>query len=109
MVSMINIAQLVRSTAFATCLLFSCKPKEKDNTSPPSAEAKSYLPAIELESKVFTYAPEMDITTCEALAQCDCCAGNLLFVNSTHFVKIDYCEGDRVYRTGTYSIENQTV
>lgn len=104
-----NITQLLRSIAFVTCLLFSCKPKEKDNASVPSAEAESYLPAIELENKVFTYAPEMDITNCEALAQCDCCAGNLLFVNSTHFVKIDYCEGDRVYRTGTYSIENQTV
>lgn len=64
---------------------------------------------IKLVGKVLTYAPEIDITSCEALAQCDCCAGNYLFINDREFISIDYCEADVIYSKGTYNIRDSVV
>lgn len=65
--------------------------------------------SLDLLGKVLTYAPQIDITTCEVLAQCDCCAGNYLFINKRDFVAIEYCGADKSYSRGTYEIQDRIV
>lgn len=71
-------------------------------------DPKNSLP-IKLNGKVLTYAPDLDITTCEIIGMCDCCSGNYLFINEQEFIAIEYCEADRLYFKGTYEINNRTV
>lgn len=73
------------------------------------ADESPLLPALQLNGQVLLYASEIDVTTCEALAPCDCCAGNYLFINDRQFIQIDYCEGDRRYRKGEYEFKNDRV
>ena len=91
-----------------TLALIACETKKQQNDNRQADESQQ-LPALQLNGQVLLYAPEMDITTCEALAPCDCCAGNYLFINDRQFIQIDYCEGNRRYRKGEYEIKNQQV
>ena len=55
-----------------------------------------------LVGQVYFYAPELDIALCQANGACDCCSGQILFLNDSDFVLIDYCESDADYNKGTY-------
>jgi hypothetical protein len=71
-------------------------------------DPKNSLP-IKLNGEVLTYAPDLDITTCEVIGMCDCCSGNYLFINEQEFIAVEYCEADKIYFKGTYEIKNRTV
>lgn len=97
---------------FASVLAFAmiaCKTEKQGNDKGERPELTAQIPPVNLTGQVMMYAPEMDITTCEALAQCDCCAGIYLFIDDRQVIQMDYCEGDRRYRKGTYEIRNQEV
>lgn len=51
----------------------------------------------------------MDITTCEAMGECDCCSGHFAFINENDVVMIVYCEADRTYHRGSYQINGPAV
>lgn len=58
---------------------------------------------------VFFFAPKLDKSTCEVYGDCECCWDNILFIDDYRFIRIYYCEADRNYRRGTYSIKNDSI
>ncbi len=63
------------------------------------------VPAFEradLSGEVFFIGPEIDSVKAEIVADCDCCASDLAFINDSSFIFISRClEGD-IYVKGTY-------
>ncbi len=94
-----------RISVFLTILVLSCTVKTEKETS----SGTSVLSSESLIGKVFTYGPEMDVTTCEIIAMCDCCAGNYLFINDEDFVAIDYCTDSKLYAAGKYEIKGDQI
>jgi hypothetical protein len=87
--------------------LFSC-----DRTESTQADSKSFSDSTgisimtSLSGQVYLYAPEIDSLTCEATGACDCCSGNLIFLNDSAFISMDYCESSTSYSKGTYQFLN---
>lgn len=83
-------------------IITNTKPVQKSTT-------KIFIPE-DFKSKVFFIGPNLDSTKVEILAECDCCASNLVFLTKNRLLGIDYCESDTFYTTGNYKIiENQLV
>ncbi|UMY64369.1 MULTISPECIES: hypothetical protein [unclassified Flavobacterium] len=82
--------------------LFSCQDRTADHSVHTIADTK---PAkLDVAGQVYFYAPELDKKTCEAYGECDCCSGNILFLDERTFLTIDICESDVSYYKGTYKI-----
>lgn len=62
-----------------------------------------------LAGQVYIYAPEIDTTTCKATGACDCCSGNIYFLNDSIFIKVDICESNIAYSKGVYRIKKDFV
>jgi len=58
----------------------------------------------QLAGQVFILAEKYDNTTCEIVAECDCCASDLFFLNSKDFALISRCLFNDTYYKGTYLI-----
>ncbi len=86
--------------------LFSCNERITDKSVQTITEEHSTL---NLSGQVFFYAPELDMATCEAFGQCDCCSGSFLFLNDTDFLAMNVCEADNWYCKGKYNIGNSNV
>jgi hypothetical protein len=100
----------LRLLAFFTILfcycLVSCNTStdKKKNLNPEDSIIASVL-----KGQVYTYAPELDTTTYQAVGYCDCCSGNHLFIDDSIFVTIDLCEASASYSKGKYIVENGRV
>lgn len=57
-----------------------------------------------LNGSVFFIGPELDSVNVEIVADCDCCASNLAFMNDTSFVYVERCLGGDVYVKGNYLV-----
>lgn len=90
--------------------LISCDRTEtKTSDDVVQAEFVSIVPTISLARQLYFYAPELDTVTCEATGACDCCSGQILFLNDSEFVSIDYCESDADYCKGKYHLANNNL
>ncbi|MES2629581.1 MAG: hypothetical protein V4616_11485 [Bacteroidota bacterium] len=81
-------------------------PVKETSTTP---EQKDSIAAAPYAGKVFFFAPKLDQVTCEVFGDCDCCWDNVLFIDDYRFVRIYYCESDKTYRRGTYTVRNDSV
>lgn len=59
-----------------------------------------------LSGKVYLYGPAFDSATCKAVADCDCCGGDILFYNDSTYILIDYCENEISYHKGLYTLND---
>lgn len=105
---MLNKKNIFRYLEFWVCLFFlpviySCNSNTDKHNDPKD------ISPITLKGEVLTYAPDLDVTTCEVIGMCDCCSGNYLFINEQEFIAIEYCEADKLYFKGSYEIKNRTV
>jgi hypothetical protein len=62
-----------------------------------------------LAGQVYLFAPELDTTTCTVSGACDCCLSNVLFLNDTEFIVVNYCGADDYVSQGTYRADGSTV
>ncbi|NOS92970.1 MAG: hypothetical protein HOP30_13685 [Cyclobacteriaceae bacterium] len=58
----------------------------------------------QLSGQVFILAERYNNTTCEIVADCDCCASDLFFLNGKDFALINRCLFNDTYFKGTYQI-----
>lgn len=63
----------------------------------------------DIVGQLYFYGPELDSVTCKATGSCDCCTSNLLFLNDSAFVALDYCIGGNTYYKGTYKIDKNSI
>lgn len=92
---------LITAAAITGCNEPAPAPKSKPASLPELANA--YV------GKVFFFAPKLDKTTCEVYGDCECCWDNLLFIDDVRFIRIYYCDADQDYRSGTYSVRNDSI
>ncbi len=86
--------------------LFSCKSNTADKTLMTAGDS---LTKINLAGQLYVTAPDFDTVLCRATGECDCCSGNVLFLNDSEFVAVNYCVGNDTYYKGTYRQKNNTV
>ena len=77
------------------------------NSGKPLSIAKIKIDFIDahktdLSETVFFIGPELDSTAVDIIADCDCCASNLAFVNDSSFIYIELCMGGNSYIKGSY-------
>lgn len=99
-----NLKLLIPSVILA--LLFGCSPENKQNDIDPGERKNS---ASALTGKVYFYAPAFDSLNCQAVGDCDCCSGYVVFVNDSQFVLIDHCEASSMYYKGTYRFVRENL
>lgn len=87
--------------------LFSCQDRTADNSVHTITETKPSK--LNVSGQVYFYAPEFDKNRCEAYGECDCCSGNILFLDERTFLTIDICESDVWYYKGKYKIVDGNV
>ncbi|MCA4897506.1 MAG: hypothetical protein ACK514_09550 [Bacteroidota bacterium] len=81
-------------------------PEENKKTSVPTQKEpgeQSFANEVFLLSKFF------DENECKTVAQCDCCASDLFFLNSRQFVMVSRCLYNDTYFSGTYSITERNL
>ena len=82
-------------------LLVACTPK-KDLAIPvlvPEFLAESNN---DFSGKLFFIGPELDAARAEVVADCDCCASDLAFLDDSVFLYVELCLGGDVYVKGKY-------
>jgi hypothetical protein len=92
-------------------MLFSCDRTETDGSkvvvkvdTAPKAEP------ISLSGQLYFYAPELDTVSCTSTGACDCCSGEILFLNDSSFVLVDHCVLDADYSKGKYRfVDNNLI
>ena len=90
--------------------LFSCNKTESSQANNKSLlDSTNINRMTSLSGQVYFYAPEIDSLTCEAIGACDCCSGNLIFLNDSDFISMDYCESSTSYTRGTYHFLNNNL
>ncbi len=67
------------------------------------------LKSAHLSGKLYEYAPEIDTPNMAVTGGCDCCSGNILFIDGTRFVWADYCESTTSFAKGRYEITNDSL
>ncbi len=91
-----------------TGILLSCDSEFKTSEN-KNQTSNSDTIHLDLANKVYFIGPDIDSTTTEIEAGCDCCASRLLFFKDSSFIYISYClEGDS-YFTGKYTTKNETL
>lgn len=60
-----------------------------------------------LTGKLYFFAPEFDSTHLMATGSCDCCSANVVFLDDSVFLSIDYCEDGCSYVKGKYQVDDQ--
>ncbi|MNY24253.1 hypothetical protein D3C86_1579570 [compost metagenome] len=82
-------------------LIVACSPK-KELTVPglvPEFLAESNN---EFSGKLFFIGPDLDSVNASVVAECDCCASDLAFINDSVFLYVELCLGGDVYIKGKY-------
>ena len=67
------------------------------------------IPALHLRGQWYRFGPQMDTSECKALAPCDCCVTDIVFVDERRFVAIFLCLQDDTYAHGSYRIDGDRV
>lgn len=62
-----------------------------------------------MENNVIFFAPTIDTTNCEIIAECDCCAWEIAFINKTEFIEVSYCMDEISVSKGTYQVDNKKI
>jgi hypothetical protein len=60
-----------------------------------------------LTGKLYFFAPEFDSTHLVATGACDCCSADVVFLDDSSFLSIDYCDEGCSYVKGKYQIDDQ--
>lgn len=58
----------------------------------------------EVSGFVFFIGPELDSTDVDIIADCDCCASELAFINDSSFLYEELCLGGNAYAKGDYIV-----
>lgn len=58
----------------------------------------------EFSGKFFFMGPELDSVHAEVVADCDCCASDLAFIDDSTFLYVELCLGGDVYIKGKYQV-----
>lgn len=64
---------------------------------------------IDLSGAVFFIGPEIDPKQQEIIAECDCCASDLAFLDDSSFIYVERCLGGDTYVKGSYLAFNDHV
>jgi hypothetical protein len=88
---------IVYISAFLGLIIASCGGQDDDYVSNP------------LMGKVYLFGIDFDENKCDVLAQCDCCAFHLSFIDESQFISTTYCMGDEGYRKGKYKLIDDTL
>lgn len=96
---------------FITMLgLYSCNINSNDNKNlTQNSDSTQTKPIGKVVGQIYFFAPELDSATVKATGGCDCCSSNLLFLNDSVFVAVDYCIGNDTYYKGTYKVHNNSI
>ncbi|MDQ3276724.1 MAG: hypothetical protein M3Q06_00245 [Bacteroidota bacterium] len=65
---------------------------------------KPYAAKVALADKVYFFGPAVDSTSTDVLAECDCCASEILFEKDSSFIAAFYCLEENTYAKGTFSV-----
>ena len=72
-------------------------------------QEKANQPKVDLADKTFFFGPTLDSTKTEILAECDCCASEILFSKDSSFIAAFYClEGDS-FAKGKFGVTNNKL
>jgi hypothetical protein len=72
-------------------------------------QKKANQPKVELADKTFFFGPTLDSTNIEILAECDCCASEILFNKDSSFIAAFYClEGDS-FTKGKFGVTDEKL
>ena len=80
-----------------------------------SVSIKGTVPAFmtfnnsELSNSTFFIGPELDSIDADVIADCDCCASNLAFVNDSSFLYEILCLGGNSYIKGRYVLSGDVL
>lgn len=67
-----------------------------------SRPAKFDARSVDVAGKVYIWAPEIDTANKSVTGACDCCSGEILFLNQTDCIWLDNCEGTTSVAKGKY-------
>lgn len=93
---------MLRSLIFLLCAFTLACSKESAQQKVKIAIPVVHFEQTDLSGKVFFIGPEIDSVNARIVADCDCCASDLAFVDSTSFIYIERCLGGDVYVKGHY-------
>lgn len=92
---------MIRFLIFLLCVFSLGCSKQPDKKTEISLPVPSFE-KTDLSGEVFFIGPEIDSVKAEIVADCDCCASDLAFINDSSFIFIARClEGD-IFVKGTY-------
>lgn len=90
--------------------LCSCNTNSIDNKNVTlNSDSTQTKPIGRVNGQIYFFAPELDSATGKATGGCDCCSSNLLFLNDSVFVAVDYCIGNDTYYKGTYKVGSNSI
>ncbi|MBX2907426.1 MAG: hypothetical protein KF744_15385 [Taibaiella sp.] len=67
-----------------------------------SRTGKTDARSMDVGGKVYIWAPEIDTANKSVTGACDCCSGEILFLNQTDCIWLDICEGTTSVAKGKY-------
>lgn len=93
---------MFRFSIFLLCLFALACSKESNRQKGKFTFPVLHLEGTDLSGEVFFIGPEIDSVKADIVADCDCCASDLAFINDSSFIFIARClEGD-TYVKGNY-------
>lgn len=83
-------------------LLNSCRNHSQNDTKKLTGDRGRH----QLTGKLYFFAPEFDSANLVARGECDCCSANVVFLDDSIFLSIDYCEDGCSYVKGKYLVSD---
>lgn len=100
---------IVLLLTFSFDFFSSCTNFKENKEEIESLDSITVKPIDNIIGQLYIFAPELDSATCEATGNCDCCSSNLLFLDDSIFVAVDYCLDIDTYYKGKYKIKDSTI
>lgn len=102
--------KILSLSSICLLVLVFCSCKNTDKKTESSEKKETTTPATNtLAGQVYSFAPDIDTTQCQSLAECDCCADDILFQNEKEFISISYCMAAKDIKKGTYILEQNRL
>ena len=102
---------MIRKLLFIFSLvILSCKNLKKSNTETKIEVSSTSFDTIVLAEKVYKIDANFNESTCELFNDgCDCCDGQMVFINEKKFISQFYCIPDNTYCKGTYELKGDLL
>ncbi len=90
--------------AVSLLITSSCNNQKLDKQTQEQSKKKQTL-----SGKVYRIGPGLDSINIQSFGECDCCSGQVAFINDSSFIAIDECLHNNGYFKGYYEVIGDTV